>query len=630
MSFRSFFTPNSAAAAVDLSTAKRSAKGNLLASATHNSATGRAIPSKTCKSGRLLGLSVLAISMAACNTIPPKSDNSAVLADPNIPINQTFGTSELDGETISTGNQPSLASQRWQDFYSDERLKSLISLGLENNKDFESALLAIEKARAQYRITDINDLPRIDGQAAYSRQSQASPRTTIPGGGQVGGRETFDSYNVNVGLASYELDFWGRIDSLKDQALQSFLATTAAKDATQISLISNIAQSYANLSYSMAQLKLAEATVESRERSLDIAEARFRAGIDPRLPSLQSAAALENAKLAVLRAQSSILTARNALQFLVGSPIPNELVPAPAISNITTNEIFNAGLPSELLRYRPDVLQAEYNLKAAGANIAVARAAYFPTISLASSVGVRSDSLSNLFDSDSFGWSFGPNLSVPIFDGGRLDANYEVAKIEREQTLANYERSIQTAFREVSDVLATRATLGEQLRAQYRLQDNFDQTYQIADARFKAGISNYLDVLDAQRSLFSTQQGILDLELQNIVSQIELYQALGGGANLDVPELIPVPRYTNLARIANVRDNSPKGKADYAIDAASSARVASAAEVEAIKESKTPATAVFKPTATVDVNDDGKDDTTIGIIKEEVPVEQVPVIKTVK
>ncbi|WP_300314585.1 efflux transporter outer membrane subunit [uncultured Psychrobacter sp.] len=593
-------------------------------SLTSNSAV-RAVSSKallaTGKSSRLLGLSVLALSMAACNTIP-KADTSPVLAEPNLPIEQAYGA--FGDETVSTSEQPSIAGQRWQDFYSDERLKALIALGLENNKDFESARLAIEKARAQYRITDINDLPTINGQAEYSRQSQSSPRVETPFG-STGGRQTTDSYSVNLGLASYELDFWGRIDSLKDQALQRFLSTTAAKDSIQISLISNIAQSYANLSYSLAQLKLAEATVESRERSLFIAQERFKAGIDPKLPSLQSAAALESARLAVLRAQSSILTSRNALQFLLGAPVPTELIPAPAVSNITNHEVFSAGLPSELLRYRPDVLQAEYDLKAAGANIAVARAAYFPTISLASSVGVRSDGLSDLFDSDAVGWSFGPNISVPIFDAGRLDANYDVAKVEREQTLASYERSIQTAFREVSDVLATRATLGEQLAAQYRLQDNFDQTYEIADARFKAGISNYLDVLDAQRSLFDTQQGILDLELQKIISQIELYQALGGGANLDTPVAIPVPQYTNLAQVGTLLTKDAESQAAYAIDAASSARVAAAPEAAAIKQAQTPVKVDFEPTAIVDIDNDNDADAAVGVLTEETPTEQVPV-----
>jgi multidrug efflux system outer membrane protein len=537
-------------------------------------------------------------------------------------MQQSYGA--FDKETVSSADQASIASQRWQNFYSDERLKGLIALGLENNKDFENARLAIEKARAQYRITDINDLPAINGSGGYSRGAQNSI-SSRPG----------SDYTVQLGLASYELDFWGRISSLKDQALQSFLATTAAKDATQISLISNIAQSYANLSYSLAQLKLAEATVESRERSLFIADKRFEAGIDPKLPSLQSSASLENAKLAVLRAQTSVLQSRNALQYLVGGAIPNELIPTPAVSNITSQQIFNTGLPSELLRYRPDVLQAEYDLKAAGANIAVARAAYFPTISLASSVGLRSDSLGDLFDNNGFSWSFGPNISVPIFDAGRLDANYDVAQIEREQTLASYESSIQTAFREVSDVLATRATLGEQLEAQYRLQDNFEQTYQIADARFKAGLDNYLDVLDAQRSLFSTQQGILDLELQKIVSQIELYQALGGGANLDVPTVIPVPQHTNLAQIVTGTATSAKTKATNAIKAAGSARVTTPQEAVAIKQSQAVETTTFEPTAIVDVNDDGKKDAAVGVVTEETrfnnnSVEQVPVTQIVE
>ncbi|MFZ2842467.1 efflux transporter outer membrane subunit [Psychrobacter sp.] len=594
MSFSYFVTPNSATKAVSLTARVRK------------------------NSGRLLGLTALAFSMAACNTIP-KADTSPVLAVPNIPIEQTYGA--FDKETVSNAQKASVAGQRWQNFYSDERLKGLIALGLENNKDFENARLAIKKARAQYQITDINDLPRIDGNAGYSRQRQRGT--------------TGDNYNVNLGLANYELDFWGKIASLKDQALQNFLSTTAAKDATQISLISNIAQSYANLSYSLAQLKLAEATVESREKSLFIASKRFEAGIDPKLPSLQSSASLENARLAVLRAQSSILKSRNALQFLVGGPIPTNLIPTPAVSNITSQQIFSAGLPSELLRYRPDVLQAEYNLKAAGANIEVARASYYPSISLASSIGVSSGSLDDLFKSGSVGWSFGPSISVPIFDAGRLDANYDVAQIERKQTLAGYEKSIQTAFREVSDVLATRATLGEQLEAQYRLQDNFEQTYQIADARFKAGISNYLDVLDAQRSLFSTQQGILDLELQKIVSQIELYQVLGGGANLDVPTIIPVPQHRNLVQIVNVSANSNKAKAIDAIDAASSARVVSAQEALAIKQVQPAEKATFKPTAVVDINNDGKTDAAIGVITEETTfkensVEQVPVTQIIE
>ena len=598
MSFRSLFTSKSAHAAVNITASARVTTGECpvifsplsLSSARRNG-------------GRLIGLTALAISMAACNTIP-KADMRPVLAEPNIAVQQAYGA--YDKETVSSADQASIASQRWQNFYSDERLKGLIALGLENNKDFENARLAIEKARAQYRITDINDLPTIDGSGGYSRSAQNNVD-----------RNSSSSYNVNLGLANYELDFWGKISSLKDQALQNFLATTAAKDTTQISLISNIAQSYANLSYSLAQLELASKTYESRKESLFITTKRFEAGIDDKLASLQASASLEDANLAMLTAQSSVLTARNALQYLVGAPIPSNLIPNASVTNITNQQIFNAGLPSELLRYRPDVLQAEYNLKAAGANIEVARASYFPSISLASSIGVSSGSLNDLFNTGSVGWSFGPSISVPIFDAGRLDANYDVAQIEREQTLTSYENSIQTAFREVSDVLATRATLGDQLDAQYRLQDNFDQTYQIANARYKAGISNYLDVLDAQRSLFSTQQGILNLELQKIISQIQLYQVLGGGSNLDIPTAIPVPQHTNLAQIVTGSATSAKTKATNAIKAAGSARVASQQEAVAIKQAQPVETSTFTPTAVVDINDDGKKDAAVGVITEE-------------
>ncbi|MGO2340089.1 MAG: efflux transporter outer membrane subunit [Psychrobacter sp.] len=597
MSFRSIFTSNSAHATVNMTASVGATTGECPVTST------LLLPSRIRKNGvRLIGLTTLAISMAACNTIP-KSDINPVLAQPNVPINQAYEA--YDKDTASSADQASIASQRWQNFYSDERLKALIALGLENNKDFESARLAIEKARAQYRITDISDLPTIDGSGSYSRGAQNSTD-----------RNASNSYNVNLGLASYELDFWGKISSLKDQALQNFLATTAAKNTTQITLISNIAQSYANLSYSLAQLELASKTYESRKESLFITTKRFEAGIDDKLASLQASASLEDANLAMLSAQSSVLTARNALQYLVGAPIPSDLRPTPSVTNITNQQIFNTGLPSELLRYRPDVLQAEYNLKAAGANIEVARASYFPSISLASNIGVSSGSLDDLFSSGSFGWSFGPSISVPIFDAGSLDANYDVAKIERDQTLTAYESSIQTAFREVSDVLATRATLGDQLDAQYRLQDNYEQTYNIANARFKAGVSNYLDVLDAQRSLFSTQQGILNLELQKVISQIELYQALGGGANLDVPTDIPVPQHTNLAQIANVSNYGNKTKATNAVNAAGSARVVSLEEASAIEQAQPSESTTFRPTTEVDINNDGTTDATVGVITE--------------
>ncbi|MDO5651478.1 MAG: efflux transporter outer membrane subunit, partial [Moraxella sp.] len=284
-------------------------------------------------------------------------------------------------------------------------------------------------------------------------------------------------------------------------------------------------------------LQLAQSTSQSRERSLYITQRRFEAGIDSRSPSLQAEASLENARLAVLTAQTSLLKAQNALELLIGGSVPAELMPDAAVTGIVSEKVFNAGLPSELLYYRPDIAQAEYSLKAAGANIDVARAAFFPTIALSSSMGLSSGSLNNLFSTNGVTWSFGPSVSIPIFDGGVLNANYEVAQIAQRESLAGYEYAIQNAFKEVRDVLAERATMGEQLNSQYRLQENYQRTYDIAYATFRSGLANYLDVLDAERSLFNNQQGILNLEQQRVISQISLYQVLGGGATLTAPQI---------------------------------------------------------------------------------------------
>lgn len=469
---------------------------------------------------KVIVATTLAVSLAACSGMPSKTA-STTTAKPNILLKQPYQV--LDPNTVSVSEQPSIASKRWQDFYSDDKLKSLIALGLANNKDMKNAILAIQKSRAQYQITNVKNIPTLSSDASATAS------------GDFDGHDS-KNYHVGLGMANYEFDFWGKVSSMKEQALDNYLATAAAKDAAQISLISNIAQSYANLSYGLAQLQLAEATVKSREQSLFITKKRFEAGIDAKSPSLQAEASLESAKIAVYNAQNNILKARNALQFLIGAPIPAELMPEPAVSHITNETIFNTGLPSELLYYRPDILQAEYQLKSAGANINVARSAFFPSISLSGRVGFASTSLDDLFKSGSGSWSFGPAISLPIFDAGQRKANYEVSKIEQEQALSHYEKTIQTAFKEVSDVLAKRANLENEMTSQQKLQNNLNQTYTIAAARFKAGLSNYLDVLDAERSQFANQQSMLNLQLAKITSQIELYQALGGGASLSLPQ----------------------------------------------------------------------------------------------
>lgn len=484
----------------------------------------------------LFALSLLCAALSACATLP-KAPNT-VLAEPNLPLDQHYDISVNDTQTISSGDVPSIAAIGWQEFYADDKLKALIALGLENNKSLEQATLAIEKAKAQYQISDSALIPSIGSSAGYTRRGSE--------------HSTSGTYTVGLAMPSYEIDLWGKVHSLKDQALQSFFATAAARDAAQISLIANIAQAYVNISYAKAQLMLAESTAESRAHSLYITQRRFQAGIDSRMPSLQAQSSLEEAKLAVLRAQTNLLKAENALQYLIGAPIPNELMPESSVTDIVNPKVFNTGLPSELLFYRPDIAAAEYRLKAAGANINIARAAYFPSISLSGNLGLSSSSLNTLFKSGAFGWSFGPSVSLPIFDAGLRRANYETAVIDQQSALANYEDKIQNAFREVHDVLAERSTINQQIQAQYKQQDNYQQSYQIANATFRSGLSGYLEVLESERSLFAVQQSIFQLEQQRVLSQVALYQVLGGGASLAVPKVMNAEQQVNAMSTANL------------------------------------------------------------------------------
>lgn len=478
---------------------------------------------------RLSLLCASVFTLTACQSIP-KVNTDPVVAHPQVGTSEKYNAN--DSETVSNANQPSVAGQRWQDFYSDARLKQLIATGLNNNKDIEGAVLAIQRARAQYQITDINDAARIGTSAGVSY-------------GSTRGADATDSYNVGLAMSAYEFDFWGRVASLKEAALQSFLATAAAKDAVQISLISNIAQSYVGYSYNLAQLDLAKRTLATRQESLRINQARFKAGLDSELSSVQAQAAVEQARVAISNAETALQKNRNALRLLLGTPVDNRLLPPAGIKSITNYRVMSAGLPSELLLYRPDIRQAEYNLKAAGANINVARAAFFPTITLSGNLGLASTDLTDLFKSGSFSWGLGPSLSLPIFDGGLRNANYQLSEIAQQQALNSYEKSIQTAFREVNDVMATRQTLDDRLAAMNRMLAANQKNYQIATARNKAGLDNYLGVLDAQRSIFSTEQAVLNLRQEQLNSQVQLYQALGGGVNTDVVLTAPTSRYEN-------------------------------------------------------------------------------------
>lgn len=454
--------------------------------------------------GRSIAVSTLALALAACQSMRgPEPVNHTDIPNDYASVHQS-GTS--------------IAEQGYKDFFSDPRLIQVIDLSLANNRDLRTAVLNIQRAQEQYRITENNQLPNLDGSLGYNRIRSADT-----------GYKTINAYSVGLGVTAYELDFWGRVKSLKDAALDDYLATQSAKDATQISLISEVAQAWLNYSYATANLQLAQQTLKAQQDSYNLNKRRFDVGIDSELPLRQAQISVETAQNDVANYKTQIAQAKNLLDLLVGQQVPDALLPKQIVRQITSQNIFAAGLPSDLLNNRPDIRQSAYQLSAAGANLGAARARLYPTISLSSSAGYSSTDLSNLFKSGSFVWSLAPTVDIPIFDWGTRRANVNVSKTDQQIALASYEKSIQTAFREVSDALATRENIGDRLSAQSRLVQATNATYNLSNARFRAGIDNYLTVLDAQRSSYSAEQGLLALQQANLNNQIELYKTLGGG-----------------------------------------------------------------------------------------------------
>ena len=346
------------------------------------------------------------------------------------------------------------------------------------------------------------------------------------------------TYNVGLGVTAYELDFWGRVRSLKDNALDNYLATSSARDATQIALVGQVAQAWLNYSFANAQLKLADQTLKAQLESYNLNKKRFDVGIDSEVPVRQAQISVETARNDVANYKTQITQAQNLLNLLVGQQVPANMLPAQRVTKIANASTFTSGLPSDLLNNRPDVKSAEYQLSAAGANIGAAKARMFPTISLTGSAGYASTDLSDLFKSGGFIWSVGPSIDIPLWDWGTRKANVKISETDQQIALSDYEKSIQSAFREVNDALATRQNIGDRLSAQRRLVDATNTTYKLSNARFRAGIDSFLTVLDAQRSSYASEQGLLLLEQANLNNQVELYKTLGGGVKANTSEQI--------------------------------------------------------------------------------------------
>lgn len=417
------------------------------------------------------------------------------------------------------------AERPWRSQFTDPRLQQLIELALAHNRDLRIAALNIEQARAQYRVQDAARLPTLE--AAGSGTSARTP-ADLSGTG----RSTVShNYSATLGTTAFELDFFGRTRNLSEQALQQFLATDEARRATQITVIAEVVQAHFTWAADLQRLQLAEETYRHYAETVTLTQRRVDAGADSLLTLRQQQTSAETARGQAATLRATVAQDRQALTLLIGTAVPEALAPTPLAPDADPGlPDVPAGLPSELLLRRPDLLQSERSLKAATANIGVARAAFYPRISLTASAGSASADLGHLFKGGQGSWSFVPQLSLPIFDGGANRANLTVATTARDIAVARYEQAIQTAFREVADALAVRASLGERLAAQQALVAASASALELARARQARGLDSWLQVLDAQRTYDSARQGLIDVRLAQASNGITLYKSLGGGA----------------------------------------------------------------------------------------------------
>lgn len=403
----------------------------------------------------------------------------------------------------------------WEDFFADEQLRVLIGLALENNLDLRVAALRVEQSRAQYRIQDAASYPRVDGSGGLTR-SHANGRTT-------------EDWRASIGTTAYEVDFFGRIRSLNRQALEKFLATGEAQRSARISLVAEVATQYFTLVQAQAQLELARQTLASVEEYYDLNKATLEAGAGTELDLRSAESQVETTKVNMLAYERTIGQVANQLAVLVGQSLPIDLtVPRSFDASNLVAEV-PAGLPSELLQRRPDILEAEHTLLAANANIGAARAAFFPSLKFTASAGTTSTQFDQLFASGTGMWSFSPQVTIPIFNGGQNRADLDAAKVGKRIEVANYQKTIQTAFREVADALVDNRIFKGQLAARERLAAAQQRRFDLSAARFAQGDTAYLDVLLAQQDLYNARQGYLDTRLNQVVARISLYKALGGG-----------------------------------------------------------------------------------------------------
>jgi len=460
---------------------------------------------------RLLPLT--ALLLAGCDLAP-------AYHRPGLPAPATLPSGGIYPAANAATNASDIA---WQDFFVDPALRQVIGEGLANNRDLRVALANVQQARAQYRVQRADLLPTI-GASAGATYARASSDATRPGVDR-----TSHIYSVDAGFSAFEIDLFGRVRNLTKAALDQYLATEEGARATRITLIAEIASAYLTMAADQDQLRISQGTLESFRQSLDLTTAQFQHGVISELEVKQAQTNYEQARYDIAALQTQILRDQNALNLLVGTTVSQDLLPTGLADHAFTLAQLPAGLSSDVLLQRPDVLQAEDQLKAQYANIGAARAAFFPQISLTALAGTLSSGLSGLFDHGNYTYQVAPTASQTIFDFGRNAANLRYAKASRDAALATYEKAIQTAFREVADALAQRGTIDEQLRARASRVDAARTAYTLSDARYRSGVDPFLTSLDAQRTFYAAQQNLVQTRLDAASNLVELYRALGGG-----------------------------------------------------------------------------------------------------
>ncbi|MCD6665265.1 MAG: efflux transporter outer membrane subunit [Hydrogenophaga sp.] len=455
---------------------------------------------------RPLGLLAASLSLgllSACSLTPEYERPAA-------PVPTTFAGS------VSEAAVPVLPA--WSDFVADDRLRQVVTLALQNNRDLRVAMANVEQVRAQYRIQRANQAPTVNLGVTGNRQASE-------------GGDITSTYTAGLLVSAWEIDFFGRLGSLKEAALAQYLASEESARAAQTSLVASVISTWLSLQADEELLSFTQQTQATREDSLRLTRLRFDNGAASALDLRQAESLAASARATLAQQQRQRSQDLNALALLVGQAVPASLLPSvpKEVDRSSLLRDVPEGLPSDLLERRPDIRQAEQQLLAANANIGAARAAFFPRISLTTSLGSASTELSGLFKDGSWGFTLAPQALLPIFDLGRNQAALDASKASREAAVAQYEKAIQVAFREVSDALAGRATLGEQIQAQQSLVQSESERLRLAELRYRNGVASFLEVLDAQRSLFAAQQALTQTRLARQLNQVALYKALGGG-----------------------------------------------------------------------------------------------------